>query len=413
MVRLKVMMYLFMCLSLLAGCAASMLVSEAEKLEAQGLSEEAASKYYEALKADSDNVKAKVGLKRTGQVVLDKRFQEAERLYQQKDYRGAYGRFVEAYDYRAKMTGAGVSLAVEAGCDDLFSKTKAELAGEAYDAGKNALDSSNYRQAYRSFQDALKYVPNYKDAQALSEKAAEQGKVRVAVFPFKNATGQPGVEESVYAHVISCALKYPSPFVEVIDRSHLDVILSEQGLGTSGAVEASTATRAGKIAGLNAVILGTVVEAVEKRRDPVPETRTAYLWYERKVGEETYYRTEQTTYRVCRGSLTVSYKVNYQILDTETARLLKSDVVEKSASDQVEYAEYDGDPATLHKKAAPEKKPKGFLAGALLDDSGVDRDLFKARRNFMTMSELTSPTLEAIGRQIAESICKYFDEEKQ
>jgi len=402
---------------LLVGCATTTgrLIKQGAELEAQGLYEEAASRYYDALKADPISVEAHTGLQRTGQLVLQAKLKKAEGLHQQEKYEDAYKKFVEAYGYRDKIKAVNISLKIPAEFDEMFSKTKNLAAQSAYQAGKIAFDNSNYRQAYRKFQEALMYVPDYEDASALSEEAMQKGKVRIAIFPFRNATRQHGVEEAVYTHVVSNAISHPSPFVEVMDRAHLQTILNEQDLSLSGVADANTAAKAGKVTGLQAVVFGTVVEAVEKRREPIPQAKTAYIWYERKVGEETYYRSEQTTYKVYEGNLTLTYKVNYQILDTETAKILKSDTVFETATDEIKYADYDGAPATLHKNKAPAKKAKGlggiFASSLTGTTASVEQEQFRARRNFKTISELSSPLLESIGKQIAFQICQYFDEE--
>jgi hypothetical protein len=145
------------------------------------------------------------------------------------------------------------------------------------------------------------------------------------------------------------------------------------------------------------------------------KSKTAYIWWEKKVGSETLYRSEQTTYKVYEGSLSLTYKVNYQIIDTATSKILKTDILQAGANDEIQYAEYEGDPATLHQNSAPAKKAKG-LAGALASsltgtDAAVEQKQFQARRNFKTVSELSSEPLETIGKKIAFSICQYFDEE--
>jgi len=85
-------------------------------------------------------------------------------------------------------------------------------------------------------------------------------KRRVGVVDFDNKTkyGEARLGSSA-TDVLITELTKSGKFI-VVERSKLDSIMSEQKLGMSGAIDASTAAKVGKILGLNAIVTGSISE---------------------------------------------------------------------------------------------------------------------------------------------------------
>ncbi len=81
-------------------------------------------------------------------------------------------------------------------------------------------------------------------------------KKRVGVVSFVDKTGHPGVAEAAI-DVLTTELVKSGKFI-VIERAEIEQVLKEQALGQSGAVNPATAAQAGKILGLQGIIVGTV-----------------------------------------------------------------------------------------------------------------------------------------------------------
>lgn len=98
--------------------------------------------------------------------------------------------------------------------------------------------------------------------------AAQDGKVRVAVLNFENNStwhwwgdrlGGAAADELVTNLVNTGKFS-------VIERAQLDAVLAEQRLGASGAVNASTAARIGKILGVQLILTGSItLFSIERR----------------------------------------------------------------------------------------------------------------------------------------------------
>ena len=101
---------------------------------------------------------------------------------------------------------------------------------------------------------------NFKNFGANLQTPISSEKIKVAVLPFRNATGEGGVGQRMADMFIVQLLK--TGRFEIIERDKLDVILNEQHFTSQGIkdgqINPSTAASIGKLAGVDAVVLGTV-----------------------------------------------------------------------------------------------------------------------------------------------------------
>lgn len=111
--------------------------------------------------------------------------------------------------------------------------------------------------------------------------------------------------------------KVPTNVFSVVERSQIDVILQEQGLSVSGAIDESKAVDIGKLLGVDAMILGTLSYNYED------ETYTRES--EKKDGtvEITYYRNRKLN---ASASMKIVSVQTGEILGTTNERLDKTDL---------------------------------------------------------------------------------------
>ncbi len=96
-------------------------------------------------------------------------------------------------------------------------------------------------------------------AENMAGAAARKSKKRIVVLPFINENGRKNmasvlITERLFSHIAS------RQEIELIERGRLDAILKEQGLQSSGIVDARTASTIGAVLGADAVITGTVID---------------------------------------------------------------------------------------------------------------------------------------------------------
>ena len=178
-----------------------------------------------------------------------------------------------------------------------------------------------------------------KEIEALSatmaEKIAAKGKKTVAVVDFTDLEGNVTQLDRFIAEEFSVALAGAGKGFRVIDRTNLKSIIKENKLSATGLIDSATARKLGKIAGVDALVTGTLTP----------------------FGDNVH--------------LTV------KVLDSDTADIIdsaKSDFAKTSAIDEllgkeIDTASLDGGTAQkIEAKPAQAKKDKGGNSGAFSDD---------------------------------------------
>jgi TolB-like protein len=95
-------------------------------------------------------------------------------------------------------------------------------------------------------------------ADAVSEKLVAAGKKSVAVVDFTDLQGEVTELGRFLAEEISVALASGDRPLEVVDRTHLKVLVQENKLSATGLIDPATARKLGQIAGVDALVTGTL-----------------------------------------------------------------------------------------------------------------------------------------------------------
>ncbi|HVT18559.1 MAG TPA: FlgO family outer membrane protein [Thermoanaerobaculia bacterium] len=96
-------------------------------------------------------------------------------------------------------------------------------------------------------------------ATQIAGKVAKEQKHRIAVLPFKELEGQPTVLGTYLAEELVTDL-FENPGLSIVERTMLDRIVGELKLDQSGLIDPETAKRVGKIAGVDAIVTGTITD---------------------------------------------------------------------------------------------------------------------------------------------------------
>ena len=385
---------------LFAGCNGSKAFSKkGEKLDEAGLYAEAADMYLQAAQRNVKNVDAKIGLKKTGQMVLNDKLSA---FFKNMAMGGAKGEAVQAYldavDFKERVSRAGVQLEIADHYRTDFDKVKGEHLVDLYNegqalfekedfaaaerifariaklepnykdasslqsvayleplyrSGKIDLEAGSYRKAYTSFTKVIDKNSSYKDATILRQDALTKGQFIVAVLPFTAAGVSSALASNVQAHAMSALTESTDPFLKVVDRENLERILEEQRLGLSGVVDEQTAVRVGNLMGAQAVLMGSVADYREIPGSLRRSTKDGFESYRvQQVNSETGEKYFVTRYKPVRYSEyyqenKVVLSFNYRLVSLETGEVLVSKVAEKEAADHMYYATYEGSRESL------------------------------------------------------------------
>lgn len=437
-------------LALLGACSGSKSFSKkGDKLDAAGMYAEAADMYLQSAQRNPRNVEAKIGLKKTGQMLLNDKLSTFFKHVATGGARGdAVAAYLDAKAYVERVGYTGVVLEIPDHYKTDFEKVKGEHLidlyneGQAlfekeefaaaekvfariaklepnykdasslqsvayleplYRTGKGELESGNYRKAYAAFTKVMDKNSAYKDTNALRQESLAKGQFNVAVLPFTANDKQSALASKVQAHAMTALIDAKDPFLKVVDRENLERILEEQRLSLSGVVDEQTAVRVGNLMGAQAVLMGDVVSYQELPGQVRRSTKEGYESYRvQQVNKETgekYYvtRYKPVTYSEFYQENKVVLTLNYRLVSLETGEVLLSKVAEKQAQDQAYYASYDGNKDAL--------LPKLNGNVDLRDNARREvRSLLNASREVKPVATLLSEVLRATSTSMASTI---------
>lgn len=438
----------------MAACSGSKSLSKkATKLDQGGLYAEAADMYLQSALRNPRNVDAKIGLKKTGQMLLNDKLSTFFKAFSVGgDKEAAVNAFLAAKDYQERVQRAGVVLEIPdhyatdfkqvkgeyllqvySEGQDLLAKGEYAKAEEAfakigklepgykdagslqdvayleplYLSGKAALQAGQYRKAYADLGRVVERSSTYKDAMALRQQAVEKGRYPIAVLPFDQAgsKAQSPQVAAMQAYVISALTNLNDPFISVVDRDNIQKILDEQRLGMTGVVDESSAVSAGKLLGAHAVIMGTVTSFQEIPGSLRKSTKEGYESYEvKQLNAETGQYTMVTRFRPTNyteffkeNKATVSF--SFKVVSLETGQVLLSKVIDRDATDHAYYATYSGNARQLYPKWNGNVDTRGSARREL-------SALLSAPREVKSTADLGNELLRGTAASVASSIAQ-------
>lgn len=380
---------------LASACSGSKAYSKkAAQLDASGMYAEAADMYLQSVVRNQKNVEAKIGLKKTGQQLLNDKLSAFFKAFSTDDHEGAVNAYLDAKAYADRVQRAGVVLevpdsyakdfnevkgkylvelytkgqdlmaaqdfkaaeaifgkigALEPGYKDAGSLQNVAYLEPLYRSGKASLEAKQYRKAYADLSKVVEKDATYKDSGALRDQCVTLGRYAIAVLPFSGPDNRKAQAAAVQAYATTALTNVNDPFLSVVDRDDIQKILDEQRLGMSGVVDESTAVSAGKLMGAQAVLMGTLIDYREEPGTLRRSTKDGYEAYQvKQLNTETNQYYLVTKYKPVK--YTEYYQENkvylsfsYKLVSLETGQVLMSKVVDQQTADHAYYASYDGD----------------------------------------------------------------------
>ena len=372
-------------------------VKKARKMEEAGMNEQAAAHYMTALRKKPDNLDALTGLKRTGQIVLAQHFATFDEAVLRNEREAAIDAFQKADKYNNLVASVGVTLAFPAEKRNMYESVKNAHVEEIYVEGSSHLEKEEYAEALVIFERIEELVPGFKDAKQLADycyckpryveakghmenemyrsahrlyseivardsgyedatdllqEALEKGKYTIALMKFENGTTTANIHNKLSAYVEQRLMGSDDPFLTIVDRESLELILQEQHLELSGLTSGSE-LEIGSLLGAKAILKGTVMSCSHSRTSLHQENRSGFEKYrveainsEGKKYYETKYRP--TSYRVYNQSCSIDLSFNLKLISMETGSVLSSETVTVNLSDNINYAYYGGNKNNLY-----------------------------------------------------------------
>lgn len=436
-------------LLLFGGCTGSKSLSKkATKLEEAGLYSDAALFYYNSLLKNRNNIDARIGLSKTGQRVLNDKIDDFTKARAMGENKEAVYTFLDAMAFHDKVERLGIDLEYPNYLNDDFEAEKLKyvkglyeesnelMASKKFEQANTSLkeierlmpgykdvaqlkntavnepiyleaikhfDAGRYRLAYYELDEIYHNDPNYKDVAILRDECLDLGKFPVAIGEFDNTSGKRGTEKRLKAFIITELSSLNDPFLRIVERDNLDLVLEEQRMNLTGIVDESTAVEVGNILGAKAIITGTLISYSERPGKLRVSEKKGYEAYRVKLynkeEDRNYYQTryKPVSYKEYYNANEVSMAFQYKAISLETGEVLFSNISEKKMTDDVYYASYDGEATNLY----PANKD-GVVTGR--SDKNRLLGLLRADRSLSSIEELANQAYSAVASDLSSEL---------
>lgn len=352
---------------ILSSCVSKKLTKQGYELEQAGMITEAAEHYYRALLRKSTNVDAMIGLKRTGQVVLENKLDGFYDAYLNNQVELAVNNYLAAREYEENVGELGVGLVFPQKYDEYYKEVKSthlsekyregyallqeERFGEAaaifreiiileddykdvkalyeearnepdYRAALEAMDQDKYRMAYDIFDIILNRSGNYKNTELLKAKALEEGRVTVQLLPVSDLSGQPAVARSIHSELVSRLSRLRNPFIQLMDP------------GSKSRPRATLHCELQKYSAMSGPLQSKRMKGFLKQEYKVKNPETGM--------EETRTKYQKVFYKEFVKVNSVTLVLSYRMVSSGSGEILVSDRFTVSEEDRMNYAEFAG-----------------------------------------------------------------------
>ncbi len=455
---------LLICLAVLlfAGCASKRYAKKGAEFEAVGYYEKAAEMYYESVKKNNKNVEAQIGLKKTAQLTLDKKLGQFLNAYNANNSKDAVYEYIEAEKFHNKIENIGTDLVFPGHYEEYYNEVKDFYLRDKYKEATLLLEEENfaksedifdeilkidpnyydvvklkntahyepiyrkaiefyntekYRSAYYRFNEVLKAMPMYKEANHLMNKSLENALITIAIVEFKNSSRIANAEIALNSRIKSDLLKIDSPFLKIIDRENSERINEEQMLYLEGNVNKDVSAKAGKMLGAKYLLTGVLEELVIQPGKLKKEIKKGFTQqkYTKKEGEEeiTYYVYNKVKYEEFRQSRKVYCRFQFSLISAETGEVVLSDVISYNAESKVHYIKFEGDRKNLYSGTWVSKTKDSTKDVVNKSDNDYKKvqNLLKANKSLKTIASLKNETNNKIAKSVANKI-EIYDPEK-
>ncbi|MGD1959280.1 MAG: CsgG/HfaB family protein [Fulvivirga sp.] len=421
----------------ITGVGQKRLLKDAAALENQGRHEEAFAKYVEAMHRNTTKQVTRDGMIRCsikltdewlsdflilkgnyGNAYVLKLIKQIERHQKQLEYFGIKSTLNESNrneleSYKKSTLSLWYTNAVrsiEGGnyerAGDLFSriievdenfkdaKIKAQeiLKAPVFKEAKVALE---HRQISRAWQLLTQIQPDnidYFEAQKLMKRIKESHKMTICVIESH------GYDYSLREAIIAALSARDSPFIQLVERSELSVIIDEQKLGISGLLNDQTAAEVGELTGAESILLLNITNYYMEAGTPSKVQKTAYK--KRNIGGLIEYEPVFYSEFIQNNRLFIA--LNIKLVSTERGEILHSDLITHDHLNSIRYAEYNGSYAELYP-----------VVGDLIYKSGPKRiaflKLFESKNRNISSHKLEADAQQETAKKVANSVENYLN----
>lgn len=450
------LLFTLIAMVMLFGCASKKYAKLALKNEQAGLFEDAAELYLKSVKANKNNIEAKIGARKNGQIALDKKLAEFTKAYSSGQTKNAVYYYLNSKKYFDKFTTNGIELELAPQYEEQFNEAKKQHVEERYKEalnllnsekfaesetvlkeilslennykdnkellktahneplyrnGKAHLDNKLYRKAYYVFDDIIKGTGNYKEAAQFKQDALTAAQFTIWVKNIENYN-DPTTGAKLKSAIISQLNNSRNPFIKIIENP-TSSDNTKTKLNLLDIVNKYTAVQNLSIPGVKAILIAKI-DNIEK----VPSNLTSKVM-------KGYIKTTKTNangQRVDEFSK-VEYKeffqssytkcfFKFQLISTENGAVLASDASSFQTQDEVHYITYNGDYRNLvpgYWKYSNTSSPEDRVNNNYGEVQNL-QNLFNSQRSIKSIESLQNELIENMARAACQKVIFYNPE---
>jgi hypothetical protein len=205
-------------------------------------------------------------------------------------------------------------------------------------------ERGNYIAAYRDYQAALDLSPGDTQIRTDMLKALEKSQIRAALLPFRTSNADAKTDVAYITTQTDLSRNRPA-YINWLTPTTLQFALYDQGVSKQSSQQ--ELIDAAKAWNIRIIILSTITENTITKSRPKRESETAYLRLENQTISDSL---RSVRYNNITQNATATSQATLQVIDVETGRILDNQILNAQINDQIEYADYSGDPYALWAK---------------------------------------------------------------
>ncbi len=327
-------------LSLVLGCAGpSKLAQRSEEKLAGGQQWRAWELATRALDKDPGNARARAAATAAGNAIA-RDWEQRIHVLAQSDSVAAAGQVLELASFRVGAARyAAVTVSPEWSSEEQTLRRTA--ARTHYQHGVADLASRRPKRAYLHLADAQRFVPDFRDAARLADKAYEKALTRVAVVPFSAASGNAALGRDVAAEWRDDLAQHLTPpdahFTRILGSAAVE---QQMNVSQLGHLSREDAVSLGRKAGAERVVSGSIGGVNAETRLHLFTDVIARRIVERKADGSQVTRWVDVPFEVIARVRTVTVDVDYEVIATKGGATLAHQRSQRSTSARVVWTSY-------------------------------------------------------------------------
>jgi hypothetical protein len=432
---------------LFTGCAYQKFIKTAQKYEQSGMYKPAVDNYLLSLNKKKDkNDKAKIGLMRVSKRYSDEIITKIDEAYNTlnddqvvksylelealKEKVGVYsveidvssktiGQYKEAKNRFLRSAYAKAQQLID---KEMFDEAATELAGvvkvdKTYEkaaelylfalceplyrkANKN-MQSKLYRSAYHDLTKIMSYDKSYKDVVSLQREAQNNAMLTIAMQPPGNAGYFPYLSEQIAAKIKAKFQSANNPFLKIVALNYTAMMLEEQ----KKALANNLSFDAGSIIPVRVYLNSAMNTSDYQTSQPKYYEKKAYYKY---LDQNKQIRYKKVLYYEIQQTCQMSFAYNFEFTSTENATVLASSKIERTLSDEVNFAKSEYPVSDLY----PGDWGAGIRDTVYTDiiRRGLMVAMFNKRSKLLTRQELENSFADIVATEVYNKIDWYNPE---